>query len=510
MLKYFFHKTIFSLPTLFVVNHSNKSAILKANLLAASDSDYQEYTKEFKGLQIKNTDVATASSIPVLLYHGIIKPDKNGKVTLGEEDISLDLFKKQMIALKENGYKTITIDEFEKFIQGKITLPSKSFLLTFDDGIKNSFYPADPILHALGFNAVMYVITVHSVGQKESPYYLDQSELEMMVKSGRWSLQSHGKNDHSAIVVDSKGTKGSFMTNKMWLPKEKRLETEKEFEDRVYTDMINSKKDLETNLHTRVTTYAFPRGDYGTATEVRNTVLRIVSSVYNYYFIQFRPDQRTGYYRDNYPDPNNKLLRRIKMYQSVSVGELLADMQSGKAKSLPFTASFNSNNQDWISNTNDNPYFIKPNTMVLQTNSASHNTTLYLDGSYLWQNYQYSATVKVDTGKSVGLVARAFNGIDFYMCAYKQNSIKLEEFIDGEPYLIHDSKSDFKFNLAGTMNLGIRVDGNVISCLVNNGVTVRSYGVKEPIANGGIGINLIDDSKNLGKIEISNLTVSPL
>src|SRR3989339_479020 len=103
-------------------------------------------------------------SIPGLLYHGIIdKPDG--------ANILLENFKDQMFALKKAGWQTISIEDFYAFTRGEKQVPDKSFLLTFDDGRKDSYYPVDPILKALDYNAVIFVISKYSLGQS-SNYYL--------------------------------------------------------------------------------------------------------------------------------------------------------------------------------------------------------------------------------------------------------------------------------------------------------------------------------------------------
>ena len=97
-----------------------------------------------------------AKSIPVLLYHGIIeKPDG--------ENMLIDNFRDQMFALKKAGWQTVSIEDFYKFMKGEKNLPEKSFLLTFDDGRKDSYYPVDPILKALDYNAAMFVISGRSL-----------------------------------------------------------------------------------------------------------------------------------------------------------------------------------------------------------------------------------------------------------------------------------------------------------------------------------------------------------
>src|SRR3989344_4642328 len=121
----------------------------------------------------------TARAIPILTYHRIVHSlnDLNN-VTAGN-------FRDQMLTLKEAGGQTITLPEYHAYMRGDISLPEKSFLITFDDGAKESFYPVDPILSALGYSAAMYVIA-HAAEIPDSAYYLSSTEIRRMLKTGRW------------------------------------------------------------------------------------------------------------------------------------------------------------------------------------------------------------------------------------------------------------------------------------------------------------------------------------
>src|SRR3989338_7031244 len=143
----------------------------------------------FKNDVEENSPTETANLVPILLYHGIL--DKSDG-----ENVLLKDFKEQMFALKRNGWNTITIEELHGYIDEGKKLPNKSFLLTFDDGRKDSYYPVDPILKALDYRATIFIITEHSLGKTKNNYYLSENELKKMAKSGRWDIQAHTKEGH--------------------------------------------------------------------------------------------------------------------------------------------------------------------------------------------------------------------------------------------------------------------------------------------------------------------------
>ena len=89
-----------------------------------------------------------ATAVPVLMYHGVVLKKDSANTTLKN-------FRKQMEALKKEGFETISVEEFDLFRQGKFVLPKKPIIITFDDGRKDSFYTTDDIFAKLGFKATL-------------------------------------------------------------------------------------------------------------------------------------------------------------------------------------------------------------------------------------------------------------------------------------------------------------------------------------------------------------------
>jgi len=90
-------------------------------------------------------------SIPVLMYHHILP--KNGFIAS-----SVDEFDKQMKFLSDNGYHSLTSQEFLDFKKGK-KFPKKSVFITFDDGWRDNFVYAYPILKKYNLNATCFLVT---------------------------------------------------------------------------------------------------------------------------------------------------------------------------------------------------------------------------------------------------------------------------------------------------------------------------------------------------------------
>ena len=75
--------------------------------------------------------------------------------------IAEDTFDEQMKYLHDEGFKTLTLDEFYDWYQGKIEVPEKSVVITFDDGYYGVYYLAYPIIKKYDQAATVFCIGHH-------------------------------------------------------------------------------------------------------------------------------------------------------------------------------------------------------------------------------------------------------------------------------------------------------------------------------------------------------------
>jgi poly-beta-1,6-N-acetyl-D-glucosamine N-deacetylase len=187
----------------------------------------------------------------VLCYHDLTAQPHN------EYTVTPRAFTAQMAALKQAGFHTIGAEEFARFDAGApVRLPSRPLLITFDDGAKGTWVYADRVLAKLGFQATVFLIT-GDVGHHQ-PYYLDWPEVEAMQESGRWSFGSHTAEGHGLVAADNSGDTGPFLTNRLWLPNEDRLETLGEYRERVSADLDRSVEEIRAHGLPRPALFAFP------------------------------------------------------------------------------------------------------------------------------------------------------------------------------------------------------------------------------------------------------------
>ncbi|ANU10168.1 hypothetical protein A1A1_12662 [Planococcus antarcticus DSM 14505] len=209
--------------------------------------------------QVSN-EVSTVE-VPVLMYH-ILIPGKNDSVSIDPVR-----FKEQMLALRSAGYTSITENDLLSHLEQGTVLPEKPVLITFDDGYISNYTEAFPVLKELDMKASIYVIASRifendgfTAGEYEKISWQQAREM-----AGTISIQSHTWDSHSKRP-DYQGRSRGLIASPIDI--DTKLETQKEFEDRVYTDLAASKKAIEKNVGTKVTALSYPYGDY-TADTIR-------------------------------------------------------------------------------------------------------------------------------------------------------------------------------------------------------------------------------------------------
>ncbi len=196
-------------------------------------------------------------SIPVLLYRGV------SRVKRGEPRAVPKLeFDVQMRALEKAGYHPITVAQLAAYWDGKGSLPEKPILITFDDARAETVDNADPVLKAHHLQATAFDHFEGGFGR--SRFYPQPDQLKEWAGTGRWEIQTHSEQAHDMVAVDRAGTKGHYLSNRLWLPQKNRLETEAEFNARVDADFKVAHQNMQALLpETKMLAYGFPFGDMG-------------------------------------------------------------------------------------------------------------------------------------------------------------------------------------------------------------------------------------------------------
>src|SRR3989344_2304839 len=469
---------------------SNKIDFVKSNDNLITGFLATEGTKDY------NYD-EKAKAIPVLLYHGIVNQPDNANVLVSE-------FKNQMFTLKKDGWQTITIDEFNEFMKGEIELPKKSFLLTFDDGRKDSYYPVDPILKTLDYKAVMFIITKYSLEKYSGNYYLSLDEIKQMSNSGRWDIQAHTKEGHELIIIDSNGTKAPYYTAKIYLENGGRIETNEEYQVRIDTDMVDAKRDIEAELGNNVIGFAYPFGEFGqNETNFNDAKLVIHDIVQQIYPLAFY--QVWGDYQFNIPNSNTLLIKRIEITPDFTANDLLNTLESGNLKNIPFNDIFEKNN-GWIKRWGE--FNIKDNTLLIRTSEKSTGALVFLDGTEEWENYKFTARINTVKGESVTLVSNYKNELNYDSCIFTTKNIRIEQVIDGHRKTLTKKIGDSQF-IGTVRDLSLSTKDNGIACYLDSKLIIKAK-VTDKSNKGGIGLKIWDPIENNSEIKVKNIIVESM
>ena len=211
---------------------------------------------------LPSADVVFANSglktdkLPIVMYHQLTKnSSKSGKYVL-----TVEQFEKDLIYLKEKGYKTISVEQLLEYSKGNFDLPEKTIMITFDDGCETLYAYALPLLKKYGFCAVGFVIGAladeYSQNQDHNLTYsyLNWEEIKSLCDSGVIDIQSHSYNLHK----NSEGRSGM---------KKKKSETVNQYSEFLTEDMAKMKEKMLEYVGKEPIALAYPFGSFSDETK---------------------------------------------------------------------------------------------------------------------------------------------------------------------------------------------------------------------------------------------------
>ncbi|HMK65821.1 MAG TPA: polysaccharide deacetylase family protein [Thermodesulfobacteriota bacterium] len=160
-------------------------------------------------------------SIPILAYHHV-SPLVDDMI-----NVSLPHFEDQMALLNRGGFTALFISEAVDCLQGRKTWPSKPVVLTFDDGYRDNFQFAFPLLKKFGIKATIFTVTgwmsefrdpqndeeifthrqcreLAEQGQA-ARIALSWEEARLMEESGLVEIESHGHSHNKELFLNGPG-----------------------------------------------------------------------------------------------------------------------------------------------------------------------------------------------------------------------------------------------------------------------------------------------------------------
>ena len=176
--------------------------------------------------------------LTILMYHMISEPRSEKERRYACQPAR---FANHMRFLRKRSFNVVSLEAVGKYLHSKETIPERSVVITFDDGFRNNYENAFPILREFDFPATAFIVS-GLVGKTNSwmtaegypeRHLMGRREIEEMKKNGI-TIGSHTINHCRLSALGCEGAKN---------------------------EIESSKKSLEDMLGTAINHFAYPYGD---------------------------------------------------------------------------------------------------------------------------------------------------------------------------------------------------------------------------------------------------------
>ena len=171
--------------------------------------------------------------VPILCYHRFDAACRSALC------VSESAFRAQLAYLKENGYRTIRLEDLYAFVSYRRAIPLRSVVITIDDGYRSSYDTAFPLLKEYGFTATLFIYTDFV---EATPLSISWGQLREMKTAG-FEVASHSVT-HSDLTLRQAG------------------ESETAYEARIMGELTESKAILDRELQQNTRFLAYPFSKY--------------------------------------------------------------------------------------------------------------------------------------------------------------------------------------------------------------------------------------------------------
>jgi peptidoglycan/xylan/chitin deacetylase (PgdA/CDA1 family) len=138
--------------------------------------------------------------VPILMYHHASTPPADADIYRTDLSVPPARLAAQLDRIAAEGYTTISLYDLAAFLTQGVPLPDKPVIITFDDGYRDNFTNAFPLLKARNMTATFFVVT--DFIDEQRPDYLTWDMARAMLAGGM-SIGSHGRNHVSLAGKDT-------------------------------------------------------------------------------------------------------------------------------------------------------------------------------------------------------------------------------------------------------------------------------------------------------------------
>ena len=235
--------------------------ITSALFVYKNDSNSEKVNSDAEIMQRKDEvnimDELESKEIPILMYHNITEdPLMTNRITVTKER-----FERDMNFLVDKGYTTITFEDLINFKEGLKELPEKPIIITFDDGRKNIYDLAYPIMKEKNIKFTFFVIGKRLEQLPEDAMYgkyINWEQAKEMYDSGLAEIQPHTYDLHYSRESLTRGVGVLPLTG----------ESEENYYNRFYDDTVKIIEAIKLNTGSDSYVYSFPYGKYHSISDI--------------------------------------------------------------------------------------------------------------------------------------------------------------------------------------------------------------------------------------------------
>ncbi|HXF70471.1 MAG TPA: polysaccharide deacetylase family protein [Thermoflexus sp.] len=173
-----------------------------------------------------------ALRVPILMYHYISNPPAGADRYRLDLSVRPSMFEAHLQYLRQAGFETVSLSDLILYLTQGHPLPPRPIVLTVDDGYRDAYEEAFPILQRYGFRATFFVLTGRA--DEGDPRYLSWEQIRQMSEAGM-DIQLHGR-EH----IPLSGRDEAFL----------------------FYHIIGGKQSIEAHTGRPVRFFAYPSSDY--------------------------------------------------------------------------------------------------------------------------------------------------------------------------------------------------------------------------------------------------------
>ncbi|HRV94101.1 MAG TPA: polysaccharide deacetylase family protein, partial [Anaerolineae bacterium] len=174
-------------------------------------------------------------NVPILMYHYLSTPPAGADAIRMDLSVPPDLFESHLAYLREAGYQSLSFKQLAQTTSQSEALPPKPIIITFDDGYRDNYQYAFPLLQKYGFTATFFIFT-----QPIDTANVDYLSWDMVQEMHQAGMEF---GSHSHTHPDLRHRSSEFLAS----------------------EIVTSKQLIEQNIGEPIYAFAYPSGRYDDA-----------------------------------------------------------------------------------------------------------------------------------------------------------------------------------------------------------------------------------------------------